>query len=564
MAAYWREPSAATGRPSVGDTAFAARFTAVTSAADNTLAPQSSSSSRQASFGNAAAKENFSFNDKHSLVEEISKTKGSSHNRLFISVASAKAAVRSASNRAAELSHLLREGNNPPREECLAKAESAVRAAASAISCANERLFQLELMVAAEPAAQEGDGEIDGAEGAPAGNEKQLSSSTTSSVYSSPSLSTHIKELTEQLKLAQTLQAVSVTARARLSRRFALEAIAAVRLQALVRGCVARWRERRKEAAVTNIENKAIALKQQGEGNMGSQQANTEVGILPRTEELWWTPAQVESADVIGESESVLVKAVVKLQAIVRSRLARSQTIAAVNARFVEHFDNEHQHPFYVCIETNTSQWTMPFGFGFAPEGRARVFSSRLVRGVSTTKPLQGKVDSSRACSSLAENTEETGEMESFPLKAVIKLQAIIRSRIERSRTFAAVNARFVEHFDEGYQHPFYVCTETNSSQWNQPFGFGCERGGERRAADAGAPYTLEGAEGYTSCPTAAKDEGVATDGCGRTTDGGAGGQILLCGTLDEQEAAVTAIQCAVRSARARAQLAEKIVLASL
>ncbi|CAM9789645.1 unnamed protein product, partial [Sphacelaria rigidula] len=58
-------------------------------------------------------------------------------------------------------------------------------------------------------------------------------------------------------------------------------------------------------------------------------------------------------------------------------------------------------------------------------------------------------------------------------VKSVVKLQALVRSMLARKTTFAAVNARFVEHFDEGFQHPFYVCLDTHRSQWNRPFGFG-------------------------------------------------------------------------------------------
>lgn len=528
MAVYWREPPAAVGKSPAGGTGVA-RHT-ITSTADSTI-PQNCSNSRQPSFGEAAVTENLYSGDEHPLVGETSKTSSSNHNsRLIISVASAKAAVRSASNRAAELSHLLREGNNPPREECLAKAESAVRAAESAISCTNERLFQLELMAAAEPAAQKVDGDIDGAQGTITETEKLYSSSS--------SLSAHIEELTEQLRLAQSLQAVSLTARARLSRRFVLEAAAAVRLQSLVRGCVSRWRERRKGATLDSSLSRGIHVKQ--EGKMRLEQEGIEAGIIPRTEELWWTPAEAESADAIGEPESVLLRAVVKLQAIVRSRLARSQTIAAVNARFVEHFDEEHQHPFYVCSQTNSSQWSMPFAF--ASQGGARGISPPLVRGVATPELLEGKSE----------------EMEPVFLEAVVKLQAIVRSRIARSKTIAAVNARFVEHFDEEHQHPFYVCVETNSSQWNQPFGFGCQRGETRRGADAGTSATTTADVGDTF-----EEDEVANNDCGGATSEGAGEQ-TLCGALKEQEVAVTVIQCAIRATRARAQLAEKIVLASL
>lgn len=568
MAAYWRKPSAAAGKSPASGTAIAQDAVKY---ADGSTTRQNCSSARQASFGEGAATESPSYSDEHALVGETCKTSSNSHNnsRLFISVASAKAAVRSASNRAAELSHLLREGNNPPREECLAKAESAVRAAESAISCANERLFQLELMAASEFAAQEAHGGIDDSQSICTGDGKQPSkqrpgdSTTTSSARSSSSLSAHIDELTEQLRLAQGLQAVSANARARLSRRFSLEAIAAVRLQALVRGVVSRWRERRREAtAVANRGNttytkvssasapldfslsRGTDVQHEAVGNAGLEQGDAHVGTaVPRTEELWWTPAEAAGADAMGESESALLTAVVKLQAIVRSRLARSQTIAAVNARFAEHFDEEYQLPFYVCSETNTSQWNKPFGF--ASGGGERDSSHPLVHGVSTTALLEA--NSADSFSSLAERAEETEEMGPVSLKAVVKLQAIVRSRIARSKTFAAVNARFEEHFDEEHQHPFYVCIETNSSQWNQPFGFGWTRGATRQGR-----LILEG-----------EDEGAVSNDCGGTTDGSAGGQ-ARCGTSDEKEAAVTIIQCAVRGARARAQLAEKIILASL
>lgn len=70
-------------------------------------------------------------------------------NPALIGVASAKVANLSARNRAAELERLLSSFKSnrysAPREECLAKTESMVRAAQIAISCANERLFELEL-----------------------------------------------------------------------------------------------------------------------------------------------------------------------------------------------------------------------------------------------------------------------------------------------------------------------------------------------------------------------------------------------------------------------------------
>lgn len=80
---------------------------------------------------------------------------------VLIGVASSKAANRSARNRAAELDELLsswdRSGRyGASREECLAKAESSVRASQAAISCANERLFELELQVGAGDVGEHG------------------------------------------------------------------------------------------------------------------------------------------------------------------------------------------------------------------------------------------------------------------------------------------------------------------------------------------------------------------------------------------------------------------------
>lgn len=441
MAAFWRERGNAErkGGAPVHD------GTAMTSAAAMTAGdtiPDEDKLYRKAPVnGEGAAAEADSRGGDTSL-KQTCNIHNDSGSRTFISVASAKAAVRSASNRAAELSRLLSEGSNPPREECLAKAESAVRAAQSATSCANERLFQLELLAAAavtdpssataEDSAQQSRDAMNKASGVSNSFEKRRhdSTSTASLSCSSSSLSVHIEQLTEQLELAQTLQAASLTARARLTRCLALEDAAAIRMQTLVRGCVARWRERRRnrglksrqtgmkktrmteedekvpertvaigdnEDDITSTHASLCSSSAQGTDDqplsspmrrcssaelshahgLGARaeggQAVCEKDVtpmLPRKEELWWTQAEAETADEVGEQESVLLRAVVKLQAVVRSRLERSQTFAAVNARFVEYFDEEYQHPFYACRETNCSQWTRPFGFGFG--GRSK------------------------------------------------------------------------------------------------------------------------------------------------------------------------------------------------
>lgn len=321
----------------------------------------------------------------------------------FIGVASTKAAVRSASNRAAELSRLLAEGNNPPREECLAKAESAVRAAQLAVSCSNERMFELELMVGTTAAndADHGDkekravtksGVLEGMDVSVPGDKCNEHGHYVTAVSSS--LSLHIAQLTKQMQLAQSLQAASLAARARLARRFAREDGAATLLRARVRGYVARSREssRKKSSEMKRrmsrplVQQAKITAFSRPDGetpsyfSFSSANASTavaplspddrgdeeeEVVVPPSWEaEEWWTLAEEESADEVGDREKVLLRAVVKLQAIVRSRLSRAQTFADVNARFVEHFDETYQQPFYVCMESNCSQWNRPFGFG--------------------------------------------------------------------------------------------------------------------------------------------------------------------------------------------------------
>lgn len=611
----------------------------------------------------------------HIPPKGTSEISGNVISKASVSVASTKAAVRSASNRVAKLSHLLSEGNKPPREECLAKAEAAVRAAQSAVSCANERLFQLELTAtpsASSTHAVERSGntkacrnlsderavcfDVDVTVGDPAKSRDSYAMHDTCGTNSSPcspSFTAHISQLSEQLKLAQSLQAASLTARARLTKRFALEDAAAVRLQALARGIDVRRQERFKEARrakTANIESKraqspalakAVAeedrTKDSGRSSYGSSlsrwadavnlpssrgssfratepqkncpcdsgdprgkdgEGTSKMAPLPRKEELWWTLAEVESADEIGESESVLLIAVVKLQAIVRSRLARSKTFGAVNARFVEHFDGEHQHPFYVCSETKSSQWTRPFGFGFTRKANDSTLSPFRAGGGSNKRdgvalestlsdncprdaeegsPTAPVYDTSRTApaeENVAENVvlvvkevlaNEMGASGRVLLDAVEKLQALVRSRLSRSKTIAAVNARFVEHFDEEYQCAFYVCAETNVSQWNRPFGFGFRR---RKQHDLPSSLHCDDV-GMSPSPG---DTVVAGGGCNFGGDAHAtsvatnkGGEAERepCGTPTEEAAAVV-IQCAARAAQAREQWAENILLASL
>ena len=323
-------------------------------------------------------------------------------NSTFIGVASTKAAVRSASNRATELSRLLAEGNNPPREECLAKAESAVRAAQHAVSCSNERMFELELMIdTTGGGGSGGDGGSGGNDDNCGGKEKHAA--TKSGIESmgaevtpedncskhdertivTPSLVLHIAQLTKQMQLAQSLQAASLAASATLARRFAREDEAAIMLQARVRGYVVRSQEKPRkrgternrripqpsaQSEVTDLStaNEEIDFFARDSSTAALFSLNTPVeeeAVPPWAAEEWWTLAEEESADEVGDREKVLLGSIVKLQAIVRSRQTRSRTFAAVNARFVEYFDEQYQYPYYVCTETNRSQWNRPFGF---------------------------------------------------------------------------------------------------------------------------------------------------------------------------------------------------------
>lgn len=396
MAAFWRGTKRAHGAPGhrVAIGPCAAVASGISTQDTRYSCPQGASGKPASITGNTP------YGANHPLKERYNYSSNSS-SKTLISIASAKAAVRSASNRGAELSRLLSEGNKPPREECLAKAESAVRAAQSAISCANERLFELELMVATssvsdvpvadvEPVGRDKDhttavsdvhksekveGGMNVTPGNPIHNNEerhgdQGSSSTTR--RSSPptsSLFANIEQLTEQMEIAQSLQAASIAARARLSRRFELEDAAAVRLQAVARGRILRWREmckntkmaelrNTKRSKIRSIEEPSIQTRLQKEEKVGDgreggtvegeEGSDTAGDMLPRREELWWTLAEVENADEIEDQESEVLRAIEKLQAIVRSRLTRSKIIAAVNTRFVEHFDDEYQQPFFV------------------------------------------------------------------------------------------------------------------------------------------------------------------------------------------------------------------------
>lgn len=133
----------------------------------------------------------------------------------------------------------------------------------------------------------------------------------------------------------------------------------------------------------------------------------------------------------------------------------------------------------------------------------------------------------------------ETGTPEATTVNALVKLQATLRSRFARRKTFAAVNARFVQHFDEEFQHPFYVCLETDRSQWNRPFGFGAVA---------------------TSARTRKQPETAVV----AATDENAEEAASSLQVSQNQTAAAIIIQCAVRAARARRRMAELIVFGGL
>lgn len=304
---------------------------------------------------------------------------------VFMGVATAKASVRSARNRAAELARLLSEGIGAPREECLAKADSAVRAAESAISCSNERLFELELELSAVTGHHIiGDEGQDKNHKAKLGEESDDTGDCTNEEKlddcrrrdeTAANLVLHIAQLGEQLELAQELQASALTARAAAKKRFDRDDEAATVLQARARFYMARL-QRQEAARVTQKYNEVerarrTTQQQQAEelshglrgGHVVNLHSLVDKDADPREEGAWWTLAETGSVEEIGAHDAQVLNAVVKLQALVRSRLARSRTIAAVNARFVEYFDEEYQHPFYVCCESNQSQWIRPFGF---------------------------------------------------------------------------------------------------------------------------------------------------------------------------------------------------------
>lgn len=309
-----------------------------------------------------------------------SKQDGSSMGKS-VCVASAKAAVRSASNRAAELSRLADEDYSAPREECLAKVESAIRTARSAVSLSNQGLFQLEMMV---ETCDTGSAEHESGPYATTTSSGEASCNSKEVIRnSSCSVSPFIAQLTVQLELSQSLLASSLARKARMTKRFARQDAAATLLQSHLRKLRARSRSRiRKESNKTaNLSSQrgdsilapapshedlhpvlfrhaAFAVDGSGQENQRPQETAS-----PREANGWWSQAEPESADEIGENETVLIEAVVKLQAIARSRAARSRTIDSVNARFVQYFDDEYQHPYYTCKETGSSQWNRPFGF---------------------------------------------------------------------------------------------------------------------------------------------------------------------------------------------------------
>lgn len=325
------------------------------------------------------------FGDAPSTSDGTRSKQGGSSMGKSVCLASAKAAVRSASNRAAELSRLANEDYNAPREECLAKVESAIRSARSAVSLSNQGLFQLEMMVETcdtDRAELESgpDSSTTCSGGASRGSEEAIHSSSCS-------VSPFIAQLTVQLELSQSLLATSLAKKARMIKRFARQDAAATLLQSRLRRLCARSRsgtpnESKKTARVSPQRDDSlltpvlsdkylhrVPLRHAAstvEDSYQEAQRTPEL-TLPREANGWWSQAEPESADEIGENEEVLIEAVVKFQAIARSRAAQSRTTDSVNARFVQYFDDEYQHPYYTCKENSSSQWNRPFGFNDSP-----------------------------------------------------------------------------------------------------------------------------------------------------------------------------------------------------
>lgn len=338
-------------------------------------------------FANPGTKrqEGENFGGASSTSDAMRSKQGGSSMGKSVCLASAKAAVRSASNRAAELSRLADEDYNTPREECLAKVESAIRSARRAVSLSNQGLFQLEMMVETcdtDRAEHESgpDASMPCSGGASRDSEEVIRSSSCS-------VSPFIAQLTVQLELSQSLLATSLARKARMTKRFAHQDAAATLLQSRLRRFCARSRSRipkeskktahvssqRADSVLTPVlsdeDLHRVPLPHAASAVEGSYQEaqRPPEPTLPREANGWWSQAEPESADEIGENEAVLIEAVVKFQAIVRSRAARSRTIDSVNARFVQYFDDEYQHPYYICKETGSSQWNRPFGFNDSP-----------------------------------------------------------------------------------------------------------------------------------------------------------------------------------------------------
>lgn len=278
-------------------------------------------------------------------------------------------------------------------------------------------------------------------------------------------MSQMIKQLAAQLEIAQSLQASAVAASANIKQLFATHDAAATLLQATARRFLARRSQQVMNIVMTAVWQDRVATEARGDNNddnhardrqllptssPGSQDTNAsgrndgendisapvnpgdttsietpvsaDPTTLPWEEGGWWTLAETEGIEETETSTSTAttIKALVKVQAALRSRLARHKTFAAVNARFEQHFDEEFQHPFYVCLETNRSQWNRPFRFG-----------------VVATPARTWKRSDTTAGVEIGEDEEEAGSRSSSSQSrtaAAVTIQCAIRAARARQR----------------------------------------------------------------------------------------------------------------------------------
>lgn len=473
---------------------------------------------------------------------------GSGTDTASLGIASAKAAVRSAGNRASELLRLMDDDNSISESECLKKADSAIRAAQTAVRCSNERLFELELMVGDTTAPSHAvglgeDGGINPQSGVDSGS-KGISSNSTlrqedgRDVSPSPSLHSQIVQLAKQLGIAQDLQATSLAAMAKLRKRFAQNDAAATLLQAHLRGhSVRRSCRLGTTAAVTRKETRespqAMELQADKQGGDGVAKLH-----LPRGGNL--TVSRPLNSSCQGEDRNHI------------SYVSKSER-------------NASERNGEVQVNENDSQGNAATG---SPAGTDDKRTEPRDEGTYASKAqvsVQPREAQGWWMLAEAEGEENVGHCELPVLRAVVKLQAVVRSIRARSIHFAAVNARFVEYFDQQYQVPYYVCSETNCSQWNRPFGFA--NSAFSPLHDCAHPSLENRAAEANEAPRRGEDGGVDSES-NRNPDERTNfrGETLTSSLPQKsgQEAAALDIQCAVRACRARRRLAERIISAGL